>query len=298
MDYFFPLLFLSPDFDGDAIDVPPFQLVKRKWETSTFDLATLATKHKLHLPYQAMDVFLSRCNLEVRVFGQESLNEATEAFEALRLALYSQGTTPFLCPFVTTHSINDYSGINSRDSELLREKLHPGMKNGITSNSGTVEAWPYELSFECVVIGSLKVSTAGFEAAVGACELWRKLAVGSLKSVADAAKAAPQLVSLDQSLLHIWSALESLFPEVSAELAFKVALYLAQLASDKENRIVYFDRVRNSYKLRCGVTHGSKQGISRGQWLETWSLLMDAYKSIVRRGKMPSERELLAELLG
>ena len=59
--FYFPLLFLVPGFPDDAVDTGPFQIAKRRWDTSTFDLATLATKHKLHLPYQAMDVFLSRC---------------------------------------------------------------------------------------------------------------------------------------------------------------------------------------------------------------------------------------------
>ena len=94
---------------------------------SLFDFATLATKHRLHLPYQAMDVFLSRCNVELCVSGKQSLAGANEAFQKLRLSLYSSGVSPFLCPFVTTYSINDYSGINSRDSETLRAKMYPGI---------------------------------------------------------------------------------------------------------------------------------------------------------------------------
>jgi hypothetical protein len=39
-DFFYPVLFLTPGFEGDAVECPPFRLVRRKWETSTFDLAT------------------------------------------------------------------------------------------------------------------------------------------------------------------------------------------------------------------------------------------------------------------
>ncbi len=47
IDNYFPALFLVPDFDGDRIECPPFRIAKRLWGTSTFDLATLATKHNL-----------------------------------------------------------------------------------------------------------------------------------------------------------------------------------------------------------------------------------------------------------
>src|SRR3954470_20902765 len=123
--YYFPLLSLIPDFPEAEIERPPFRIAKRRWQTSIFDLATLATKHKLHLPYQVMDVFLSRCNLELCLTEQGSLDEAIATFQAFRLALYTSGLSPFISPFITTHSINEYSGINSRDSEMLREKLDP-----------------------------------------------------------------------------------------------------------------------------------------------------------------------------
>jgi hypothetical protein len=127
--FFYPLLFLVPGFDGPVVECQSFRLARRRWETSTFDLATLATKHKLHLPYQVMDVFLSRCNMELCISGKRSLEEANEAFQMLRISLYSNGVSPFLCPFVTTYSINEYSGINSRDSDLSASQDVPGHGN-------------------------------------------------------------------------------------------------------------------------------------------------------------------------
>ena len=126
--FFYPLLFLVPDFDGPAVDCLPFRVVRRKWETSTFDLATLATKHKLHLPYQVMDVFLSRCNMELWISGKGSFTEANEAFQMLRVSLYSSGVSPFLCPFVTTHSINDYSGSTAATARRCDKRCIPEWK--------------------------------------------------------------------------------------------------------------------------------------------------------------------------
>lgn len=65
--YYFPVLFLMPAFEGPELDLGGFALSIRRWQTTVFDLATLATQHKLHLPYQAMDLLLAHCNLEVRV---------------------------------------------------------------------------------------------------------------------------------------------------------------------------------------------------------------------------------------
>ena len=42
------------------------------------------------------------------------------------------------------------------------------------------------------------------------------------------ATAAPMILPLSQSVLHIWSAIETLFPDVRMELKFRIALYVAQ----------------------------------------------------------------------
>jgi hypothetical protein len=120
--FFFPCLILEPAFEGDTIRVGEVAIHKRLWSTSTFDLATLATKHKLHLAYQIMDVFLSHvnCELEIQAAKIEAATTNAEIFKAM---LYLNGTTPFVMSFVTSHSLNAYSGINSRDSEHLVDRL-------------------------------------------------------------------------------------------------------------------------------------------------------------------------------
>jgi len=301
LDFYFPLLFLVPGFEGPAIDCPPFRLARRKWETSPFDLATLATRHKLHLPYQSMDVFLSSCNMELCVQGKTTVIEAIDALNTLRVALYASGVSPFLCPFATTHSINEYSGINSRDSETLRAKMYPGMEVGLKSDADTLEAWPFELSFQCALVdeGALRVTADAFVESVGKAERLGMvlLRTPQLTAVLSATIAAPTLGHLGQSLLHVWSAVEALFPTVNSELSFRLALYLAQLNEQGSKRQDYYDTVRSAYAIRSKVAHGSKANVSTEEWQQGWKILMDSINALHRRNALPSEQELLAELL-
>ena len=300
-NFYYPLLFLVPDFESDAIEYTPFRLARRKWQTTIFDLATLATKHDLALPYQVMDVFLSRCNMELCVIGKASLTEANEAFQALKLALYLEGVSPFTSPFITTHSINEYSGINSRDSEMGKLKLHPGLQEGLTSATGRVRAWPAELSFQCTAISErLAVSNEIFREAVVKAAIWQELLTKhpQLNAVMNAALAAPTLGSLSQSLLHIWSALEALFPSVSSEVSFRIALYIAQLTGPEKDRLSRYEAVRTAYGIRSKVAHGAKATVSLEEWNQAWDLLRDCLDALCQRQSLPAEQELLRELLG
>jgi hypothetical protein len=300
MDYYFPILFLAPEFEDQQIECSQFKLSKRLWETSIFDLATLATQHELHLPYQAMDVFLSQCHLEIEVKGEQCLESAITMFQALRLSLYAAGSSPFLSPFITTYSINEYSGINIRDSKTLITQLHPGLREGLTSDSGKLEAWPFELSFTCITLkDDLKITSERFTDAANKAKDWKSLMADNkgLSAIQDIVISAPKLMPLAQSQLHIWSALEALFPTVTTELSFKVSLYLAQLVSVMKERADIYDTARASYVLRSAITHGARHDISEDDWQTIWSLLMQAINSILMRGSVPTEKELLSELL-
>lgn len=297
--YYFPLLFLKPEASFISAIQSPFHLTPRRWSTSTFDLATLATKHRLHLPYQLMDVLLGQCNLELQVDAVDR-ETAVESLSAILLGLYMHGVSPTLAPFVTTHSINEYSGINSRDSDLLRADLPAELKEGLTSETAKVEAWPVNLSLQCLVDPSgFIVSESLFQKAATKAIKWLECESlqPALRVIRDAAQAAPMLVSSDQAVLHVWCALEALFPKVNTEVTFRVALYLAQLSSALGGRQDYFHRVRKAYNLRSRIAHGSERHVKTADWLDTWGLLMDAGNAIVHRGRIPSEDELLQELL-
>jgi hypothetical protein len=297
--FYFPVLFVIPELAEQATECRGFLVTKRLWETSTFDLATLATKHRLHLPYQLMDVLLSRCNTEISIEAT-SHEEAISLFGNLRLALYTEGLSPFLSPFVTTHSINEYSGINSRDSGLLRKKLPEGMQEGLTSDSGTLEAWPLELSLDCIILAdSLTITAALFQRAATKAKDWQVLCEShsSLKNLQDTIITAPKITSLSQSLLHLWCGLESLFPAVNTELSFKLALYLTQLVQQGPQRRAYFSKVRASYSNRCRVSHGSAAAIKIEEWKGAWEIAMDTCNAMLSRGVMFTEDALLADLL-
>jgi hypothetical protein len=250
------------------------------------------------LPYQVMDVMLSRSNVEVRI-ESESIDQAIDLLHTLLLGFYMTGVSPSLAPFSTTHSVNEYSGINSRDSEFLRDQLPEDLRSGLTSDRATLEAWPVQLSFSCHALSDkLDVSTEVFRTAADAARRWSILEGKSaaLRVVRDAAQSAPLLSLRDQSLLHIWCALEALFPRVSTEVSFRIGLYLAQLVGT-DHRSKYFAMVRKAYDLRSRIAHGSKGGASSDEWRQAWVLLMDAARSVLRRGALPSEDDLLAELL-
>lgn len=298
--FYFPLLFLTPDFEGEMIGSQEIVIARRRWETSTFDLATLATRHDLHFPYQLMDVLLQQCNLELRVSGCADYEAACRVFSAVRIGLYAAGMSPFLSPFVATHSINDYSGINARNSESLRHRLPEGMRSGFDSDAGKISVWPWELSFQCVIVPhKLNATALRLNNGIRIGDEWLRVVnrFPQLRVVEDAVNDAPKLGNMDRSLLHIWSAFEALFPNVSQEVSFRLAIYLAQLIGAPDERLTVYDSAKKAYNTRSKVVHGSKRGISQDEWFEAWQLLMFAVSAIVRRGEMPEEAELLKELL-
>lgn len=139
--FYFPLLFWVPSSFED-VKAAPFGLHPRRWDVSVFDLYSLAAeKHPIRMTAELMQLFLPNVNLEVSVDALDHA-EAKKLLDTLRVMLYVKGMTPTIAPFATSHSINEYAGINSRSSSLLREKLPEGMRHGITAEDTRVEGWP------------------------------------------------------------------------------------------------------------------------------------------------------------
>lgn len=298
--YYFPVVFLMPGFEESEINIGHFTLSKRKWRTSTFDLATLATKHKLHLPYQAMDIFLGHCNLEICISNVETIEEAQQKFRAIQIALYKTGISPFLSPLISTHSINSYSGINTRDNGLSLDMLPGALRTGLKSNQDIVEVWPLELSFDCQTINEKRsVSIESFYVAGKFAAEWLRITAStpSLLALESAMIEASKLSSRAQSILHIWTALEPIFPLVTTEFSFRMALYMAQLNSIGTVRRGYHSRVKRAYNMRSKIAHGAKFNPEFSDWMEAWRLVTDTVTAIVRRGRLPNEEQLLDELL-
>lgn len=299
--YFAPCISVSPGFDDPVVDVQDFRLHRRGWEVSTFDLATLATKHKLHVSYQLMDVFLNGpTHLEIEVSGSPSREEATARLEYFRAMLYLNGVAPFIIPFIATHSFNAYAGINSRDSDLLREKLPVALKDGITSATVTVEVWPHELSLMTFCFRDAKPVTA--EIASKAAWQVQQIRVlehkhPELTAVRYALTTAPQITHLGSSLLHLWTGLESLFPNVRAEVSFRISLLLAELASPIKPAAITYEVAKRSYTHRSNAAHGNLKRIGYEEWCEAWELLCTCLLSVIHRGDLPNESALLRSML-
>lgn len=299
--YFAPCVSVNPGFDDPSVDVQDFRLHRRVWEVSTFDLATLATKHKLHIPYQLMDIFLNGpTHLEIEVSGTQSREDATARLEYIRAMLYLNGVSPFIIPFIATHSFNAYAGINSRDSELLRDKLPEGLKGGITSANTTVEVWPYELSLMTFGLRDSKPVTAEI-AGKAAWQVQQMIALehkhSELTAVRYALTTAPQVVHLGSSLLHLWTGLESLFPNVRAELSFRISLLLAELASPIKPAADTYEIAKRSYAHRSSAAHGNLKRIGYEEWREAWELLCTCLIAVIHRGDLPDESTLLTSML-
>jgi hypothetical protein len=298
--YFFSTVAVFPQFEEKMLRFGQFAVHRRLWQTSTFDLATLATKHTLHIPYQLMEVFLGDCHLELELDWDGSFESAQEEMEIIRALLYLDRLAPFVIPFVATHSINDYSGINSRDSELLRPKMPEEMRAGFTSNDGKVEAWYMDSTLKLIRASGTDRLSAKHCADMGArLNHWRQIEQQhSLVNIARRIlNSAPMLHDMAASILQIWQGIESLFPTVTSEVSFRIALLVAQLCRPIQPQATTYKQVRAAYSVRSKITHGSALAITSGDWSAAWLLLCMCLKAVFERKQLPSEKELMSELL-
>ncbi len=240
--YFFPCLALMPSFHGNSLEFGNISVHKRLWDTSIFDLATLETKHTLHLPYQLMDIYLKSCNIEIELKSDLDIAGAIDELQMLRALLYLDGSVPFMVPFCTTYSINEYSGINSRDSESLRETMNEGLKNGLTSDRGRFEAWYCDRTWTLIRdAGTRDVTSATFADISADLEKWKCIEndYPIVNIVRRLFNSAPMIPDSAASVLQIWQGIESLFPTIHTEVTFRIALLIAQLCSPLEKRVPY-----------------------------------------------------------
>lgn len=298
--YYFPCLFLVPAFEEDALESNLSAMRKRRWGTPIFDLATLATRHRLHMPYQVMDVLLQHCNLEVEVKDAEAYESAVTTIELIRAMLYVQDVGPFIVPFCTTHSVNEYSGINYRDSEILRAKLPEEQRNGITSATDTVEGWPHEMVLHYGVNADhLRVTADTWNQAMSAVAIWGQLEAQTprLRAARRALCTAPGIQDSGSSLLHLWQGIEALFPTVNVKVSFRLSLLVSQLCAPLQPPSQTYRACKRAYGTRSRIAHGSSEEIPRSQVEEGWSLLVLCLRAVLFRTNLPGEDELMTELL-
>lgn len=300
-EHYYPALLLVPGFEEDVIEADSIRVSRRLWQTSTFDLATLAAEHDLKLPYQLMDVFLGSCNIEIGVLRCKSREVAQERLFAFRTVLYAEGVSPFILPFSTNVSINSYSGINTRDSEFRRNDLPDGMRQGITSQSTLVRAHPLELSLAINTFSQgLKIGHAQVVRALSQTSNWLELTSRDprLRSFQATLISSASIMPVDQAILHLWTGIEALFPDVKAEVSFRIALYIACIEPDKSKRREIYESAKKAYNVRSAIAHGSSKRIAPEEWLKAWQMATSILRAILIRKGLPSEAELLKEILG
>lgn len=299
--FYFPVVGPVPSFSESAIESAGFRFHKRLWETSTFDLATLASRHRLHFNWHLIDAFLSTTNCEIEVIDASNFAEAQEQIDLLQSMLYLHLVAPFVTPYGATHSINQYSGINSRDSKSLCKMLPEGLQVGITSDDTTVEAWVHKPTFVIQhLIGQTSVDKSDFSNAANDVLRWIELEnkFKPLRTVRRALQTAPIIPDLSSSLLHIWQGIEALFPNVQAEVTFRLALLVAQLAGGVETASETYKNMKKGYNTRSKAAHGNIDNINAEDWRSSWLLLRLCMCSVLSRGNLPTEDDLIAELLG
>ena len=274
---------------------------RREWETSTFDFATLGAKHNLHFSWHLLEIFMKSCQLEFEVHDATNVSTAKQRAATLQAMLYIQGVSAFSMPVVMSHGLRDYSGINFRESDSLRDKLPVELQTGFVSIDGLIEGWLHEPSLGIVgaKAGSIMTEQSFREAALKA-EIWPALERKHqrLKVARLALQTAPMIPDQSSSLLHLWQGIESLFPQVAAELSFRLALYISQLCRPiRSNRMDTYQLAKRSYRMRSHAAHGESHKIDAQGWEEARQLLALCLGACLERSDLPSENVLTTELL-
>jgi hypothetical protein len=299
--YYFPCLHLSPEDGLQKVDLPTASLHLREWEISTFDFATLGSKHKLHFSWHLLEVLMHSCNLEIEIKDAKDISEAHIHASKLQAMLYLNGAPPFIMPFALTRPMRDYSGLNFRDSDALRSKLPEQLKSGFCSADGQIEGWLHEPSLKLIAIPTdSQVTGSQFMQAVEDFASWSQLEAQkpNLRVARLAMQTAPMIPDLGSSLLHIWQGIEALFPKVSSEVSFRLSLYVAQLCIPVQaTRLETYQRARRGYTLRSDAAHGRGDKVDLKGWPDAWFLLRLCLSACLRRKTLHSEELLTEELL-
>ncbi len=299
--YFFPILGIRPGFQESLWESGEIAVRRRLFPVSTFDLATLATKHTLHIPYQLMDVYLPECQLELEVRGASDFQVAADRVQIVRMLLYVHGVVPFLLPFCTTYSVNCYAGVNARDSATLRSKLPPEMEKGLTSEDSSLEAWPVDMSMSIIQMANRpnEMTKTMCESVVSEFSTWTNLEAKHpvLNLVRKMTNSAPTIPDAGSSILHMWQAIESMFQTVNGELSFRLSLLISQLCAGLAPPSGMYREAKAAYNVRSKIAHGGGPKMTGTEWAKAWSILISCVAAIIQREELPSDENLLEELL-
>ncbi len=100
------------------------------------------------------------------------------------------------------------------------------------------------------------------------------------------------------SILHMWQALESLFPNVNAELSFRLSLLISQLCAGLDPPSGMYKQAKAAYNVRSKIAHGAYSKNTTGSDVSNaWWILRRCLEAIIQREELPTEEKLFEELL-
>lgn len=281
-------------------------MLPRAWGVGITDWAYLATSshHEIRVEYQLADVLAHGCNMEFAMEADD-IDDARQRFRAFYAMLLLNGVPPFFAPFICSHSINDFSNVSA--PPLPPSDPRAARVTALRTGVERVEMqWnePHLGSLHTPVGARSAVRKDDFRRAAKDAAAWSTLSIADAPTLMlqETLISAPQIRSHGQSIMQMWSGLESLFPKVNAELSFRLALYLAQFVRSSGDRRPYFERIRSAYKVRSDIAHGSNRRANlrteQEEWTDAWGILTDVARATMARGGVPTEATLTAELLG
>ena len=299
--FYFPVLFWVASA-REEVALGPFRLVPRRWEVTSFDLYSMAAEaHPLRVPGELMMGFLRQVNAEIAIDAAD-YPAASRLLDTFRAMSYILGMAPNIAPFATSHSLNDYAGINARSSDSQRARLPEELRAGITAQDTKVEGWPNELSLMCIRGQSHALSDAldqqTFIGAAEAAVTWEQIEVTrpTARTLRTALAKAPLMPDMPSSILHMWQALENIFG-IDREVTYRVAMMLAELCSPLQPRASTYATAKKSYGDRSKIAHGSAASTTDEQWMRAWELLRTSAGAVLHRCDIPTANALTDELL-
>ncbi|MEA4873398.1 MAG: HEPN domain-containing protein [Synergistaceae bacterium] len=296
--FYFPCQFITfQDNELDNYQIGRYGINRRKYNFSIFDSSTLAVDHKLlNTPYQNMEIFFHNVGAELLVEDCESVDDARQMIEVLRLAMLVAGSSCFFMPYITNTRMDLYCEINYRSSENLRRYLSQESQEMPVPPEGSIEFSAYETYYHNFIFhGEHLIDKKFFEKSVAIAEKWSALEVNTqnLIMARKATSIAPIINDSSMCIMQIWQGIESFFTQ-NSELTFRLSLLIALLIG--ENRREVFENVKSQYKIRSKVAHGDKIVVNNNELVEAWNLLISIIKAVVVRGKLPTEDELMSEI--
>jgi hypothetical protein len=174
------------------------------------------------------------------------------------------------------------------------------MQRGIRSETHKLEAWAVD-SHLIVLRGqnqSNKLALQMCEKAAAVSAAWRQLEekYPSLNLVRKMMNTASLIGDPGSAVLHIWQAIEALFPNVSSEVSFRIAVLVTQLWAVVERPALMYEATREGYRIRSRIAHGSQTNIAPEDWTRAWNILRSCISAIIEREELPSEERLFSEL--